>query len=54
LRLPGQQRGCLRHIPLEELSEEILDEAFDVNVKAAVMASRAAAPHMFRRGKARS
>ena len=29
----------------------MLDEAFDVNVKAAVMASRAAAPHM-RAGRA--
>lgn len=42
--------GVFRRIPLEELSEEALDEAFDVNVKAAVMASRAAAPHMLRRG----
>jgi NAD(P)-dependent dehydrogenase (short-subunit alcohol dehydrogenase family) len=42
--------GVFRRIPLEEMSEEALDEAFDVNVKAAVMASRAAAPHMRRRG----
>ncbi len=42
--------GVFRRIPVEELSEEALDEAFDVNVKAAVMASRAAAPHMRRRG----
>jgi NAD(P)-dependent dehydrogenase (short-subunit alcohol dehydrogenase family) len=42
--------GVFRRIPLEELREEALDEAFDVNVKAAVMASRAAAPHMLRRG----
>ena len=42
--------GVFRRIPLEDLSEEALDEAFDVNVKAAVMASRAAAPHMLRRG----
>jgi NAD(P)-dependent dehydrogenase (short-subunit alcohol dehydrogenase family) len=42
--------GVFRRIPLAELSEEVLDEAFDVNVKAAVMASRAAAPHMRRRG----
>jgi NAD(P)-dependent dehydrogenase (short-subunit alcohol dehydrogenase family) len=42
--------GVFRRIPLEDLSEEVLDEAFDVNVKAAVMASRAAAPHMRRRG----
>ena len=33
---------------LEELTDEVLDEAFDVNVKAAVMASQAAAPHMRR------
>jgi NAD(P)-dependent dehydrogenase (short-subunit alcohol dehydrogenase family) len=42
--------GVFRRAPLEELSEEVLDEAFDVNVKAAVMASRSAAPHMRRRG----
>ena len=34
--------GVFRRIPLDEMSEEALDEAFDVNVKAAVMASRAA------------
>jgi len=42
--------GVFRRAPLEELSEEVLDEAFDVNVKAAVMASRSAAPYMRRRG----
>ena len=42
--------GVFRRVPLDEMSEEILDEAFDVNVKATVMASRAAAPHMRRRG----
>jgi pteridine reductase len=42
--------GVFRRIPLDELSEEVLDEAFDVNVKAAVVASRAAAPHLRRRG----
>ena len=42
--------GVFRQVPLDELSEEVLDEAFDVNVKAAVMAARAAAPHMRRRG----
>jgi NAD(P)-dependent dehydrogenase (short-subunit alcohol dehydrogenase family) len=42
--------GVFRRAPLEDLSEEMLDEAFDVNVKAAVMASRAAAPHLRRRG----
>ncbi len=42
--------GVFRRIPLDELSEEVLDEAFDVNVKAAVVASRAAAPHLKRRG----
>ena len=42
--------GVFSRTPLEELSEEVLDEAFDVNVKAAVVASRAAAPHMRRRG----
>jgi NAD(P)-dependent dehydrogenase (short-subunit alcohol dehydrogenase family) len=42
--------GVFRRIPLDELSEEALDEAFDVNVKAAVMASRAAVPHLKARG----
>ena len=42
--------GVFRRVPLEELSEDHLDEAFDVNVKAAVMASRAAAPHLRKRG----
>jgi NAD(P)-dependent dehydrogenase (short-subunit alcohol dehydrogenase family) len=42
--------GVFRRIPLEQLSEEALDEAFDVNVKAAVMASRAALPHLRARG----
>ena len=42
--------GVFRRVPLEELTEEILDEAFDVNVTAAVMAARAAAPHLRKRG----
>jgi NAD(P)-dependent dehydrogenase (short-subunit alcohol dehydrogenase family) len=42
--------GVFRKAPLDELTEGVLDEAFDVNVKAAVMASRAAVPHMRRRG----
>jgi len=42
--------GVFAKTPLAELTEEALDEAFAVNVKAAVMASRAAAPHMRRRG----
>ena len=42
--------GLFRRAELEELEEAELDEAFAVNVKAAVMTSRAAAPHMRRRG----
>jgi NAD(P)-dependent dehydrogenase (short-subunit alcohol dehydrogenase family) len=42
--------GVFRKVPLAELTEEVLDEAFAVNVKAAVLASRSAAPHMRRRG----
>jgi NAD(P)-dependent dehydrogenase (short-subunit alcohol dehydrogenase family) len=38
--------GVFREVSLEALTEEALDEAFDVNVKAAVMASRAAMVHM--------
>ncbi len=41
--------GVFRRIPLEEMSEEALDEAFDVNVKSAVMTARAAAPHIRKR-----
>ena len=42
--------GVFRRISLDELSEEALDEAFDVNVKASVMAARAAVPHLLARG----
>jgi NAD(P)-dependent dehydrogenase (short-subunit alcohol dehydrogenase family) len=42
--------GVFRDVPFDEIGEDVLDEAFDVNVKAAVMATRAAAPHMRRRG----
>jgi NAD(P)-dependent dehydrogenase (short-subunit alcohol dehydrogenase family) len=42
--------GVFRRTPIEELTDDVLDEAFDVNVKAAVTASRAAAVHMRRRG----
>jgi 3-oxoacyl-[acyl-carrier protein] reductase len=42
--------GVFRRVPLAEMTEDVLDEAFAVNVKSAVMASRAAAPHMRRRG----
>ena len=42
--------GVFRRVSLDEMSEEVLDEAFDVNVKATVMASRAAVPHMRQRG----
>ncbi len=42
--------GVFRRVAPLELTEEVLDEAFDVNVKAAVMASRAAVPHLKKRG----
>jgi len=42
--------GVFRRVTLEALADADLDEAFDVNVKAAVMASRAAAPHLRSRG----
>jgi 3-oxoacyl-[acyl-carrier protein] reductase/pteridine reductase len=42
--------GIFRRAPVGEITEELLDEAFDVNVKAAVLASQAAAEHMRRRG----
>jgi pteridine reductase len=42
--------GIFRRVPVGEIDEADLDEAFAVNVKAAIMSSRAAAPHMRRRG----
>jgi 3-oxoacyl-[acyl-carrier protein] reductase/pteridine reductase len=42
--------GVFRKTSLEDVDEAVLDEAFAVNVKAAVMASKAAAPHLRRRG----
>jgi NAD(P)-dependent dehydrogenase (short-subunit alcohol dehydrogenase family) len=42
--------GVFRRVPFDELTEDALDEAFAVNVKAAVMATKAAVPHMRRRG----
>ena len=42
--------GVFRRTPLGEIAEAQLDEAFDVNVKAAVMASQAAAGPMRARG----
>ena len=42
--------GVFRRVALEQLSEDALDEAFAVNVKAAVMACRAAAKHLLARG----
>lgn len=42
--------GTFVRVEPEALSDASLDEAFDVNVKAAVMAAQAAAPHMRRRG----
>ena len=43
--------GVFRRIPLEEIGDDALDEAFAVNVKAAVLATQAAAPHMRARGR---
>jgi 3-oxoacyl-[acyl-carrier protein] reductase/pteridine reductase len=42
--------GVFRRVDVGELSEEGIDEAFFVNVKAAVMAAQAAVPHMRKRG----
>lgn len=42
--------GVFRRAGLDDLTDELLDEAYDVNVKAAVMAAQAAAPHLRRRG----
>lgn len=42
--------GVFQETPLGEITEGQIDEAFDVNVKAAIIAVQAAAPHMRRRG----
>jgi NAD(P)-dependent dehydrogenase (short-subunit alcohol dehydrogenase family) len=42
--------GVFQKVALEDLTEEALQEAFAVNVTAAVMASKAAAAHLRRRG----
>ena len=42
--------GVFRRVNLDALVDADLDEAFDVNVKAAVMASQAAAPYLRNRG----
>lgn len=41
--------GVFRRTPVGEITEDVLDEAFDVNAKAAVLAAQAAAPHLRRR-----
>ena len=42
--------GVFRRTEVGRLDDGVLDEAFEVNVKAAVLAAQAAAPHMRRRG----
>jgi pteridine reductase len=42
--------GVFRRSEVGALTDEVLDEAFDVNVRAAVLCAQAAAPHMRRRG----
>lgn len=42
--------GVFRRTPVGEITDEVLDEAFAVNVKASILASQAAAPHLRRRG----
>lgn len=44
--------GVFRRTPVGEITDELLDEAFDVNTKAAVLAAQAAAPHLRRRAGA--
>ncbi len=38
--------GVFRETPLGGVDDDLLDEAFDVNVKAAIRAAQAAAPHL--------
>jgi 3-oxoacyl-[acyl-carrier protein] reductase len=41
--------GLLREAPLDDLSEEDLQETLDVNLRAAMVCARTAVPHMARR-----
>ena len=41
--------GVLREAPLEDLTEEDLQEVLDVNLRGAMVCARAAVPHMSRR-----
>jgi 7-alpha-hydroxysteroid dehydrogenase len=43
--------GVFRKVTLADMTEDVLDEAFAVNVKAAVMAARSAAPYLRRSGR---
>jgi len=45
--------GALHEAPLEELSDQDLDEALDVNLKGAIVCTRAAVPLMLRHGSGR-
>ena len=42
--------GALREAPLEELSDDDLQEMLDVNLRAAMVCARAAVPHMLAPG----
>jgi 3-oxoacyl-[acyl-carrier protein] reductase len=45
--------GSLHETPLEELTDEDLDAALEVNLKGTIVCTRAAVPHMLARGSGR-
>jgi 3-oxoacyl-[acyl-carrier protein] reductase len=45
--------GTLREAPLEDLTDEDLEETLDINLRGALVCTRAAVPHMLARGSGR-
>jgi 3-oxoacyl-[acyl-carrier protein] reductase len=45
--------GMLREAPLDDLTDEDLDETLDINLRGALVVTRAAVPHMLARGAGR-
>jgi 3-oxoacyl-[acyl-carrier protein] reductase len=43
--------ALVRRAPIEEVTDELYDEVLDLNVRSVVVASRAAIPHLRRRGR---
>jgi len=45
--------GALRESPLDDLTDEDLEESLDINLRGALVCTRAAVPHMLARGSGR-